>query len=588
MIPRTEFQKDDTAGASSRQTRFARLRKSLDRGLSDGRGLVLLTAFLALATLLMFAVAYWATREWQRSALAAIQARARQVMALVSVALERDMKGAQYVGLFPLDQNALEVKSPNDLADFFAIAFARFPYVDSFVVWRNSGIAKNDTYVFSRAERPTMWAEASHSNGPAYPIMTSNDPPGVRTLIEHARNAAVRGARSSVFEDAIAGRRYQVVVHFVYEGGVDAQLYALVGLVVDLDWVRRHYFNGFIDDIQAIAGDKDISIAIIDGTGGLNAGMNADDAKALAASFPLVFADRSDTESMSTSQSNWLVRVGFDESQISLTGSRAAARIVILLAFAGSLAVVALALTVRADRAAARFVKLQSDFIATVTHEMKTPLALIRLAAETISKRRYTSSQIADYGQLLGVEANRLTLLIDNVLSYARMGAPNQSYAFELVDIPELLDESVRRLKMRIGERPVDVRVEASADLPSIRADRAYLLQVFDNLVDNAVKHGGTGGSVAVTATCDGNSVQVQISDLGPGIPSAELPHVFDKFYRGANARQRGTGLGLAVVRQVVEQHGGRVTIRSVVNEGTTVYVTLPAGPQLTSASAQL
>jgi signal transduction histidine kinase len=248
------------------------------------------------------------------------------------------------------------------------------------------------------------------------------------------------------------------------------------------------------------------------------------------------------------------------------------------MAIAAVISFVGLILTLRATTAAVELAASQSEFVSTVTHEMKTPLSLIRLASKALATGRYDPAEttIADYGRLLDTEAARLSRLIDNVLCFARSTNAVATFSFERVDVAEVVQECVGRFKPELDSAELEVRTNLPTAGVEVRADRALMLQVFDNLIDNAVTHAASGRLLTITVESRDSAVHVTFADAGSGIAATDLPRVFDKFYRGSNARQRGTGLGLAIVQRIVRDHGGHITVQSTIGRGTTFEVVLP------------
>jgi two-component system phosphate regulon sensor histidine kinase PhoR len=257
--------------------------------------------------------------------------------------------------------------------------------------------------------------------------------------------------------------------------------------------------------------------------------------------------------------------------------SQGATRTLILLGLGALATIVGLGFTVRAARAAADLAAVQAEFVSAVSHEMKTPLSLIKLASDTLANRRYaTPAAVGEYGQMINVEAQHLTRLIDNVLCYARINDKAYAYDTEPIDVVDLVQESIERFQPRLTERGIDVQVQLPHDPVIVSGDHLMLLHTLDNLVENAMMHGGDGRWLGVTVTMAGRSAIIEVADRGEGIPEDELSRVFEKFYRRKGTRQRGTGLGIAIVRRIVEDHGGRVEIASEIGTGTTVRVLLP------------
>jgi len=551
---------------------------------------MLLSLCLVTATASMFWFGYRATREWQNSTTEAAQVRARNLLTTVAAALERDMKGAQSRVLLPFNRAILNTSLPHDLADRFAVGFARYPYVESFFVTTIPAGGKPTTHLFNRADRRPGWDSPQASDDP-FPVLIRLAPPEMESVVDLARGHVSSGARFVTFESQIDGAPYQTIAHLLYSGEVGVRLFAVVGFTVNMNWVREHYFRDFIRDIHEIVGDPALAIEIHDDRDGLVAATNASTYQGGVASrsFSLIFADPVVVSHVPSKERvpEWTVNVAVGDDAALAAASRGAARTLALLAIAGMIAIVALLLTVRADRAAAELATLQSEFVSAVSHEMKTPLSLITLASDTLASGRYQSSKtIREYGEMLAHEAHQLTRLIDNVLCYARLhdsGAPSNA---EPIDILDLVEESVNRFRLQLNALAFDVQLQLPLEVPSVNGDRIMLQHALDNLIDNAVKHGEAGRQLTVKVDSDPDDVHIQVSDAGPGIPADEISHVFDKFYRGRGARKRGSGLGLAIVRQIIREHGGRIRITSEAGSGTRVSVSLPVSRAQAAGSA--
>jgi signal transduction histidine kinase len=546
------------------------------------RGVMLFAVGLAVATGLTFWLGLRATREWQRSTRQAADTRANEVAALLTVALERDMKGGQVSVLVPFNE-ALVNSPPYELADRFARGFARFPYLESFYVWTEGGGAAGATYVFNRADRKPRWDLDPPPEDP-FPVVFRRDPAVFTPVVARARADAPDGLRFSLHQIRIGGVDYQSVAQLMYEGeGGQTRLAAVVGFLVDLDWVRQHYFNDFIRQIQGIIGDPTLSIEIRNASGDPVAAVGPAFNGALqhTRSFGFAFADQALLSELPRAErpQPWTARVGVVNEASLTAASQGAARTMVLLGLGALATIVGLAFSVRAGRAAADLAAVQAEFVSAVSHEMKTPLSLIKLASDTIAAGRFaTPAAVGEYGRMINVEAQHLTHLIDNVLCYARITDEGTSpYDMEPLDIVDVVQESIERFQPRLTERNIDVQLQVPPDPAVVSGDHLMLLHVFDNLVENAVTHAGDARWLAITVAADHGFVHVDVADRGEGIPPADLPRVFEKFYRRKGTRQRGTGLGLAIVRHIVDDHAGRVEMASTVGQGTVVRVSLPS-----------
>lgn len=225
-----------------------------------------------------------------------------------------------------------------------------------------------------------------------------------------------------------------------------------------------------------------------------------------------------------------------------------------------------------------RLERLRREFLAGVSHELRTPVTAIKGFAETILEGRPAPEEARRMVGFLHREAERLEALVEELLDVVRLEAAEGSLARSRVNLAELLRDTMQRFAWR-AERQA-VLLEAVEPLPDLtcEVDGLRLEQALSNLLDNALKHTPSGGAVRVGLASEGGEVHVWVSDTGEGIPPAELPHVFDRFYRtpGAARRHRGIGLGLAIVKQVAVSHGGRVAVESEVGRGSTFHLYLP------------
>jgi signal transduction histidine kinase len=223
---------------------------------------------------------------------------------------------------------------------------------------------------------------------------------------------------------------------------------------------------------------------------------------------------------------------------------------------------------------------LKSSFISNVTHELKTPIALIRLAAETLELRRFSTPE---EGQnfLSGIvrETVRLQTLVDNILDFARLEAGQATFRFETVDLVGLVRETVDSFRPRLDRQGFRIEFALPDSLPPVRGDAVMLQHCVLNLLDNALKYSRTRREVKVAAEARDGAVAVSVSDRGIGIAPGDQKRIFEKFVRvetGLVHDVKGAGLGLSLVQQIVRAHGGRVEVESAPGEGSTFTLVLP------------
>jgi two-component system phosphate regulon sensor histidine kinase PhoR len=252
------------------------------------------------------------------------------------------------------------------------------------------------------------------------------------------------------------------------------------------------------------------------------------------------------------------------------------------------IAVVGVVIIVRASMEERRLAELKSDFVANVSHELKTPLASVRMFGEMLLTRRApTEEKRQEYLEIIVGESERLSSLIDNVLDFAKVERGKDAYEFAEGDLGEVVTGAVEMLRYRAKQQgtSLDLDVEPA---PVVLDTRAVELAVI-NLIDNALKYAKGTEAVRVTVVAlgddEGGGARVSVADEGHGIEPAEQERIFDRFARGRGAQEmhvRGSGIGLALVKRIAETHGGRVRVESPWTEdgkGTVFEVSLPAKP---------
>jgi signal transduction histidine kinase/tetratricopeptide (TPR) repeat protein len=224
--------------------------------------------------------------------------------------------------------------------------------------------------------------------------------------------------------------------------------------------------------------------------------------------------------------------------------------------------------------------KLKSDFVSSVSHEFKTPLTSIKALAERLQGDKVIDpNRMKQYFSLISQNAEQLTRLVKNLLDFSKIEEGKIEYNFALTDIAEFVTQQIRDFEKNDIQKGSRIRAHIPGDIPRLLVDREALSQALNNLLDNAFKFSPSDKEVEVRVKKDGENVFIEVADKGIGIPQEELEKIFDKFYQGKNAVKqsaKGTGLGLTLVKHTAEAHGGKVSVRSKVGEGSTFSLTLP------------
>ena len=229
---------------------------------------------------------------------------------------------------------------------------------------------------------------------------------------------------------------------------------------------------------------------------------------------------------------------------------------------------------------------LKSEFVANVSHELKTPLAVVRMFSEMLlSERVPTDEKRKEYLRIILLESERLTALVENVLDFARVERGKAAFDFTVGDLGESVLRAAELFRHRAEREGMTLVVEVPPDLPKVRLDpRAFELALI-NLLDNAAKYAREGGHVTLSVHREGESLEVRVTDRGPGISREEKRRIFDRFTRGSAAKAgiRGSGIGLSLVKHIAESHRGYVRVHSEPGAGASFVIRVPVVGEPTS-----
>jgi signal transduction histidine kinase len=239
-----------------------------------------------------------------------------------------------------------------------------------------------------------------------------------------------------------------------------------------------------------------------------------------------------------------------------------------------------IALTIRATDREARLAQAKSNFVSNVSHELKTPLSLISLFSEILELGRVNNEEKkAEYYGIIRHESRRLNKTIDNILDFSRIEAGRKSYQLANGDVAEVIDNVLSTHRYHIINSGFDVQTDIQRDLPAVLIDRDAMAQAISNLLDNAIKYSNKVKQVSITAKMLASDLCIEIADHGVGIPRTDQAKIFEKFYRVGNGLVhdvKGSGLGLSLVKHIIEAHNGTISVESDVGKGTRFTILLP------------
>jgi signal transduction histidine kinase len=536
-----------------------------------------LTSLLAVAACLGIAGLLWfgyrATRAWQQSSDLLITVGTNNAADLLVSAVTRDMRGVQSRILANRDWAESSVSSA-DTRIQVAIAFTRYPYPESFFTWKHGD---SEVVFFNRVNRYPAWMPEAHQSS-RLPVILVRDPPGATALRQRINAYGAARFRYVVFDSEFAGRPYQIVARLMYTNPLQEEPDSVVGFTVNLAWVRESYFGDLLPEVASLVEQgSSLEISVLDEKNALVWGANSQKPEMIK-EYPLLFLDPSlGKVALATNPMvpTWKLRVSQARNSPLVAASQGADEALLIAAAAALVLCLGLILVIHAVQSGIALATMRSDFVSSVTHDLKMPLANIRVMADTLALRPVGTEKVQHYARFLKQESRRLTRLIDNLLAYARVTDVAEAYRFEALDVPRLVDTVLQGFRQPLTEKTYSVEVDIPSDLPLVHADRASMMLALDNLIDNAIRYSTGNAEIRVIARRDGPSIVIEVRDRGMGIPADELTTVRKKFVRGRLAQSRGSGLGLAIVNRIVGHHGGTFELESTEGTGTVARMRL-------------
>jgi two-component system phosphate regulon sensor histidine kinase PhoR len=262
----------------------------------------------------------------------------------------------------------------------------------------------------------------------------------------------------------------------------------------------------------------------------------------------------------------------------------------VLVGLSGAVVIAGLIVIMLAAARERKLSNLKSDFVANVSHELKTPLSLVRMFGELLQSGRVESdAKRKQYLQIIVSESERLGSLIENVLDFAKVERGKAAYEFALANVGDVVARAVEACRLRADRQNVVLDLALAPALPNANIDERAIEIAVINLVDNALKYAPGGERIVISVQPLDRFVEIAVSDEGPGIPVEDRKRVFERFERGkgpAQARVRGSGIGLALVKHIAEAHGGSATVAVALPQGSRFSITLRADPKANVTSS--
>ena len=378
-------------------------------------------------------------------------------------------------------------------------------------------------------------------------------------------------------------KAYQSTALFVIGGEKEGSA-VIGGVALDADYLKDQFFPEMLDDVISrnvsdAQTDKNHAVMMLRGkyesaalaqSSGWDGGA-AEVERNLEGAFPLL-----------------TLAIKLKGTTLAAIGERFARISFLTLAALSLVLAGGIALTYRNVTKEMALARLKSDFVSNVSHELRTPLSLIRLYAETLEMGRLTSPEkYQEYYRIIRKESERLTALINNILDFSRIEAGRKEYDFRETDMSELVHNTLDSYRYQLEQSGFQFE-EKIDEVPPMRVDREAMARSLLNLVNNALKYSQDRKYIGVNLYRDNGSVKLEVVDQGIGIPHQEQQKIFEKFYRVGDPlvhNTKGSGLGLSLVRHIVQAHGGEVAVDSAPGQGSKFTIVLPVKTPLHAAA---
>jgi signal transduction histidine kinase len=540
--------------------------------------LFVVAALLAAAILVVY-LQHRAITSLRHEAEMVVRGVSESAASQLAATIQRTLSGP-VEALGSVNQPELSAGRIDLVADAFHHGFTEYPQVARFFLWHrlSDAIAPNEVVFFDR-DADARRSAATGGGEPSDLTSFSRDAAIGGVLYRQALAHMAQRNYAALEHDTASGH-YLSVIRVFWASPRRETPFTVLGFMVNVDDVRERLFADLHRQQLAslLAGVYDLQLRILDEDGHevFASGRPLPQLSATA-KFRLQFFPDGIRGRMAPAPPSplWSVVVGPSGDPrlaFSVTQAYWLAGVSIVLI------VLALGFAVQGHRRSKELARMQSDFIAHMSHQLKTPLSLLSAVLETIRLERVKSPQkLARYHEILWEQTDRLSSLVERILEFSRVKRRVTSYEFERLDLTELVRETVEAFQRSLEPDGFNIEVVCSGT-PVVRADPAALEQALVNLLDNAVKYSGESRAIRVEVSAGPSAAAIAITDRGIGIPADERPHIFDRFYRGSGAplNRRGFGLGLAICAELVAAHGGRVVVESEPGRGSTFTIKLP------------
>ena len=525
--------------------------------------LIMLAVILPAAALIIASVMHLRTLQREKEIEAVIQREYSEELAVA----EKRIDHRAYKMAEGIQETFPDVDSADELDDFLR----QHPNVSHAFLWTGKGHLDFESQP-DRMEDPEFLDERKMVSSDIEQMFDSES---MMYLAKLRRMEA--GGHHVYFTDEMVFKddkwQYESVVFFTPKGA-NPEHRALAGFAIDPDYLKNTFFPQALNEVMPNEERSDAShpepAIMVRG---------AKDPSVIAAS-ACWDGGKPEVERPFESVFNGLILgIGLHGTTIADLSRRFARQQFLILGALSLLMGAGIVLMYRNVSRELALAKLKSDFVSNVSHELRTPLALIRLYAETLELGRITNrGKHQEYYEIIRKESERLTSLINNILDFSRIEAGKKEYSFRETDVADLVRSTLESYRFEIEQNGFYYEQKIS-NVPPLQVDREAIARSLLNLVNNAVKYSANEKYLGIHLYHRDDRVHLEVVDHGIGIPAKEQPKIFEKFYRVGDPlvhNTKGSGLGLSLVRHIVQAHGGEVRVESAPGRGSKFIITLP------------
>lgn len=542
---------------------------------------ILASVGVLLPILVLTYMQYRSLTELQNKTKGAFKDNLRQGLTIVEHQMRQRLEGVAAQTLNPLD--GIHLSSPGAAEGFekyFADVKRSHPEIEEIFALPSSDGKETNSYAYVYSDKFVKIARAGFTPTQSDLLFLFDkarmsqsflDANRKYLFVHHSCPACPPGTRQGAYlfyplHDLISGKQSGFAGVLLNEGFVSGDLIA--GSIDKV--VHTYHANNNSSDIAFVISDENERVLYTNAT--------APNGYFLETNFDRPFF-------------NWKARVGLKNTNLDelardsfMHGAGSILLVLVVLLFG-------IALTIRATDREARLAQAKSNFVSNVSHELKTPLSLLSLFSEILELGRVNSEEKRmEYYRIIRHESLRLNKMIDNILDFSKIEAGRKAYVFADADMAEVIGDVLSSYRYQIVNSGFDVQTNIPPGLPPVLIDRDAMAQVISNLLDNAIKYSGEVKRLSITAGAQGSHLSVEIADYGIGIPRAEQAKIFEKFYRvgdGLVHDVKGSGLGLSLVRHIIEAHHGTISVESEVGRGSRFTILLPLARGAAGARAE-